>query len=85
MRRRADAHLAAVVRCRPARILSSVDLPQPDGPTIDTSSPGMTSKLASEIARCLPYTLRTPASRMKGSRDTRVLHDEQALEKEHEA
>ena len=38
-------------------------LPQPDGPTSDTSSPGMTSKVAFEIARCvfapLPYVLVT--------------------------
>jgi hypothetical protein len=32
--------------------LSSVLLPHPDGPTSDTSSPGMTSKVAFEIARC---------------------------------
>ncbi len=38
--------------CRPARIFSSVLLPQPDGPTRQASSPGMTSKVASEIARC---------------------------------
>ena len=57
--------------CRPARILSSVLLPQPDGPTSDTSSPGMTSKVAFEIARCvfapLPYDLVTLARWMKGS------------------
>ena len=38
--------------CSPARIFSSVLLPQPEGPTSATSSPGITSKLASEIARC---------------------------------
>ena len=38
--------------CRPARIFRSVLLPQPDGPTRQASSPGMTSKVASEIARC---------------------------------
>ena len=37
--------------CRPARIFSSVVLPQPDGPTSETSSPSSTSKVASEIAR----------------------------------
>ena len=44
--------------CRPARIFSSVDLPQPEGPTSDTSSPGITSKVASEIARCSLRPLR---------------------------
>src|SRR3954468_2943034 len=71
--------------CRPARIFSSVDLPQPEGPTSDSSSPGMTSKLASEIARCSPYTLRTPARWMNGSANARVLRHENALESEHAA
>src|SRR5919201_5755347 len=70
--------------CRPARIFSSVDLPQPEGPTSDTSSPGMTSKLASEIARCSPYTLRTLARWMNGSANARVLRPENALEPEHD-
>ncbi len=37
--------------CRPARIFSSVVLPQPDGPTSATSSPASTSNVASEMAR----------------------------------
>ena len=38
--------------CSPARIFSSVLLPQPEGPTRQASSPGMTSNVTSEIARC---------------------------------
>ena len=38
--------------CSPARIFRSVLLPQPDGPTRQASSPGITSKVAFEIARC---------------------------------
>src|SRR6185312_1831442 len=36
----------------PARIFKSVLLPHPDGPTRQASSPGRTSNVASEIARC---------------------------------
>src|SRR5688500_9325846 len=71
--------------CSPARILSSVDLPQPDGPTSETSSPGMTSKLASDIARCFPYVLRTAARWMNDSRKARILRHQPALEKQHDA
>ena len=39
------------IGCRPARILSSVVLPQPEGPTSDTSSPASKSNVASEMAR----------------------------------
>ena len=57
--------------CRPASTFSKVDLPQPDGPTSATSSPGITSKVASEIARCslrpVRYVLLTPDKRMNGS------------------
>ena len=38
--------------CRPANTFNKVDLPQPDGPTKATSSPGMTSKVAQDMARC---------------------------------
>src|ERR1700704_3276031 len=36
---------------RPLRMLSSVDLPPPDGPRMHTNSPGRTLKLASSSAR----------------------------------
>src|SRR5574341_1270620 len=63
-------------------ILRSVYLPQPEGPTSETSSPGSTSKVASEIAKCWPYVFRTPARWMNGSRNARILCDEDAFEDE---
>ncbi len=43
----------AVTVSSPATILSSVDLPQPDGPTSTTSSP-------SAMSRLTPFTASTP-------------------------
>ena len=43
--------------CRPARIFSKVLLPQPEGPTSATSSPGSTSKVASLMASVLRWAL----------------------------
>ena len=37
--------------CSPASIFSTVVLPQPDGPTSETSSPSLTSMVTSETAR----------------------------------
>ena len=37
--------------CRPAKIFITVVLPQPDGPTSETSSPSCTSIVTSETAR----------------------------------
>src|SRR5882672_8943639 len=49
---------------RPATMRSSVDLPQPDGPTRATSSPSATSKLAPATATWpFSYTFRSAASR----------------------
>jgi hypothetical protein len=63
--------------CSPARILSSVVLPQPDGPTSAISSPASTSNDAFETARngavrVLWYSLRTSARWMNGSLTTVV-------------
>src|SRR5579863_6203605 len=74
---------------RPARIFRSVVLPQPDGPTRQTNSPGATSNVASDMARNSPplfrKTLRTLSTRMKGavmsaSFDTGISHYNQALD-----
>src|SRR4051812_10706567 len=55
----------------PARILSKVDLPQPDGPTRATNSPSRTSKSISSRARTVPrgvaYSLRSPLTAITGS------------------
>jgi len=52
--------LPALISSSPATIRSSVDLPQPEGPTNTISSPSAISKLAPATATCpLSYTLRT--------------------------
>ena len=52
--RAAQAGLAAEGGRSPARILSSVVLPQPEGPTTATNSPSPTSKLMPSSAATLP-------------------------------
>src|SRR5882724_6722347 len=51
---------------KPATMLRIVDLPQPEGPTIDTNSPAPTEKLALPIAGTraapVPYDFVTPLS-----------------------
>src|SRR5215217_2915281 len=42
-------------RSRPATARNRVDLPQPDGPTSDTSSPGATLRLTSSSATTAPF------------------------------
>src|SRR5580658_2788317 len=68
---------------KPARTLSSVDLPQPDGPTIQTNSPTETSKLISSRAETLAplrsYTLPRCCTRnlfpVRGSGTTAMFDD----------
>ncbi len=43
-----------VIGSSPAMIRSSVDLPQPDGPTMTMNSPRSTVKLTSSMARKTP-------------------------------
>ena len=47
-RRAVDVDFAAVERSRPARTISSVDLPEPEGPTMPTDSPA-------SIVRSMPF------------------------------
>ena len=42
------------MRSSPAMARSSVDLPQPEGPTMTTNSPGSTAKLTPLMARNAP-------------------------------
>ncbi len=55
------------------RHLSRVLLPEPDGPTRPTTSPGLTCMFtcfrASTAVSPLPYTLRRPSIRMPPLRD----------------
>jgi hypothetical protein len=50
-----------VGRSRVPMMLSRVDLPEPDGPTIPSSSPRSISRSADRRAGTLPYRLDTPA------------------------
>src|SRR5690242_10318844 len=43
-------------RMKPASMLRSVDLPQPDGPTIATNSPSRTVKLTSSMTGSVPLS-----------------------------
>ena len=47
-------HWPAVIASSPAIILSSVDLPQPDGPSSAVNEPLSTVRLRSEIAVTAP-------------------------------
>ena len=57
----------AVAGTSPATIWSSVDLPQPDGPTMETNVPRSTSTSTPSRARvvrpALSYALRMPRTR----------------------
>src|SRR3712207_9268618 len=63
----------AVGVSRPAMRFSTVDLPQPEGPTMQTNSPAATSRSAPETAsvslpvRGATKDLETPASRSFGA------------------
>src|SRR5262245_31980382 len=66
-------------RSNPDNTWSSVDLPQPDGPTIETNSPSAISRLTSSIAESLPatsgydfQTLRIATLTVMRGQDTRV-------------
>src|SRR6185503_4737383 len=48
-----------VIGSSPATMRSSVDLPQPDGPTITTNSPSATSVVTPWMTSSSPYFLRT--------------------------
>ena len=52
----------AVIASSPASILSSVDLPQPEGPTKTTNSPSATARSTDLITSTSPKRLRTPFS-----------------------
>ena len=52
-----------VMSSRPAIIRSSVDLPQPDGPTNTTNSPDVIARSIPWITRTEPYALATLLSR----------------------
>src|SRR6266516_2631936 len=45
---------------RPARMLNSVDLPHPDGPTIETNSPSLASMSIASSARTSPLPVPLP-------------------------
>src|SRR5437773_1953187 len=45
---------------RPAMTLSMVDLPQPDGPTMETNSPSLTARLTRSRARVAPKAMLRP-------------------------
>src|SRR4051794_39000807 len=49
----------ALTACRPAMMFSSVDFPQPLGPTIETKLPAATSRLTPSTAVCVPNRLTT--------------------------
>jgi hypothetical protein len=55
----ADPDLAEVTVSSPATMRSSVDLPQPDGPTITMNSPSAMSMSMPWITSVLPKDLRT--------------------------
>src|SRR3546814_16522500 len=78
----------AVISSSPATMRSSVDLPQPDGPTSTTSSPSAISRSTPRIASNPPgYILRTPLSctpaiglllRLDETFDEQALHSDHA-------
>src|SRR5688572_33205506 len=49
-------------RSKPATMLSSVDLPHPDGPTIATNSPSRTSRLTPSTTDSAPNPLLMPST-----------------------
>ena len=57
-------HLPDVGSSKPAIILSSVVLPQPDGPRREKNSPRPIEKSARSTATNDPNSLRTPSSTM---------------------
>lgn len=58
----------------PARMCRSVDLPHPEGPTIETNSPRRASRsspsIAVTLARRVSKTLRTPRAAIFGAGET---------------
>src|SRR5574341_1657324 len=58
--RRVPIHTSPLeTSCRPAMQLSSVDLPQPEGPTITTNAPSGISRSTSRKTAWLPNSLLT--------------------------
>src|SRR3981189_1335832 len=57
--------MPAVGSSRPAMICSTVDLPQPDGPTSETNSPSLTSKLTSRRADPASLAPEPPSARRR--------------------
>src|SRR4029078_1706645 len=70
-------------RSKPAMMFISVDLPQPEGPTIATNSPSSTAKLTPSITRRPPWPvenlLATPPTTILLA-DIAPLHGLHALE-----
>src|SRR5687768_498999 len=66
-------------RSNPAMMLSSVDLPQPEGPTMATNSPSRTSKLTPSTTDSAPNPLLTPSTTICLS-DIAPLHRVEPLE-----
>src|SRR5690606_37143406 len=70
-------------RSKPAMMLSGVDLPQPEGPTMATNSPSRTTKLTSSTTDSAPkplLTLSTTISFSECLSDIAPLHDIELLE-----
>src|SRR5690606_29343697 len=59
----------------PAMILSNVDLPHPEGPTMATNSPSRTAKLTSSTTASAPNPLLRPSTAIFTSADIAPLHD----------
>src|SRR5215470_19931537 len=54
---------------RPAMTLSIVDLPQPEGPTMETNSPSLTVRLTRSRARVAPNAMLRPETETLGGTD----------------
>src|SRR5215467_1397865 len=54
---------------RPAMTFSIVDLPQPEGPTIETNSPSLTVRLTRSRARVAPNAMLSPETETLGGTD----------------
>src|SRR6266851_758377 len=74
MRASSSQMLPPVSGSKPARQLSAVDLPQPDGPSRAMNSPRPTSSVTSFSALRLPKSRLTPSSRnWRKSRDAAIM------------
>src|SRR5262249_21180361 len=74
-------------RANPATMRMSVDLPQPDGPTIATSSPSPTAKLTSSTTSSPPSFVGKRLARLRTSILVRIAPPDrlEPLEKPHDA